>query len=74
VCEGQQPALAESDVAGARPLGCAGLGPAVAGRANPIDAVLSAAPAGAEALDGLGSPEAAAAGPLAIPARQSRRL
>ena len=44
--------LAESDVAGARPLGCVGLGLTVAGRVDPIDAVLSAELAGAEAPDG----------------------
>ena len=46
-------------------MGCEGLGPTVAGRVDPIDAVLSAELAGAEAPDGLISPEAAAAGPLA---------
>ena len=59
---------------GARPLDCAGLDPAVAGCADPIDTVCSAAPTGAEAPDGLSSPEAAATGPLASPTRQSRRL
>ena len=44
-----------------------GLGHAVVGRADPIDTVLSAEPAGAEAPDGLGAPEVAAAGPLASP-------
>ena len=52
----------------------AGLGPAVVGRADPIDTVLSAEPAGAEAPDGLGAPEAAAVGLLASPARLGRRL
>ena len=52
----------------------AGLGPAVVGRADPIDTVLSAELVGAEAPDGLGVPEVAAAGPLASPARLGRRL
>jgi hypothetical protein len=72
--EGQRPALAEPDVAGARPLGCAGLGPAVTGCADTFEAVRSAAPTGAEAPDGLISPEAAVTGPLASPTRQSHRL
>ena len=46
----------------------AGLGPAVVGRADPIDTVLSAEPAGTEAPDGLDALEVAAAGPLASPA------
>jgi hypothetical protein len=52
----------------------AGLGPAVVGHADPIDTVLSAEPASAEAPDGLGVPEAAVAGPLARPARPGSRL
>jgi hypothetical protein len=52
----------------------AGLGPAVIGRADPIDTVLSAESANAAAPDGLGAPEAAAAGPRASPVRLGRRL
>ena len=43
----------------------AGLGPAIVGRADPIDVVLSAELAGTEAPDGLGAPKVAATGPLA---------
>jgi hypothetical protein len=55
-------------------LWAAGLGPAIVGRADPIDTVLSAEPAGAEALGGLGAPEVAAANPLAGPVRPGRSL
>jgi hypothetical protein len=51
-----------------------GLGPAVVGRADPIGTVLSVEPADAEAPDGLGAPEVAAAGLLASPVRPSRSL
>ena len=55
-------------------LWAAGLGSAIVGRADPIDTVLSAESASAEAPDGLSVPEAAAAGPRASPARPGRRL
>ena len=55
-------------------LWAAGLGPAILGRADPIDTVLAAEPAGAEALDGLSAPEVAAADPLAGSVRLSRSL
>ena len=55
-------------------LWAAGLGPAILGRADPIDTVLSAEPAGAEALDGLSAPEVAAADSLDGSVRPGRSL